>query len=156
MPQPNRPGVPPAIIPWVYSAYLRAFADDIAALRPQVDIVVASCHWGLNKDVLHYMTEIAHAAIDAGADIVMGHGPHYSLPVGTHKGKPIFYGLGNLSFDTGHGGRKHGDWLGMVVRATAGRHRIADGGFCLVRHHDRNQSRSCQPDKEADELAEIL
>jgi poly-gamma-glutamate capsule biosynthesis protein CapA/YwtB (metallophosphatase superfamily) len=27
------------------------------------------------------MTDIAHAAIDAGADVVMGHGPHYSLPV---------------------------------------------------------------------------
>ena len=53
------------------------------------------------------MTEIAHAAIDAGADIVMGHGPHYSLPVEMYKGRPIYYGLGNLSFHTGHVGRKH-------------------------------------------------
>ena len=156
MPPPNRPGVPPDIITWADAAYLRAFADDIAALRPQVDIVVASCHWGLNKDVLQYMTEIAHAAIDAGADIVMGHGPHYSLPVGTHKGKPIFYGLGNLSFDTGHGGRKHGDWLGMVVRATAGRNGIADVGFGFVRHNDRNETVPCGLDKEADALADIV
>ena len=156
MPPPNRPGVPPDIITWADAAYLRAFTDDIAALRPQVDIVVASCHWGLNKDVLQYMTEIAHAAIDAGADIVMGHGPHYSLPVGTHKGKPIFYGLGNLSFDTGHGGRKHGDWLGMVVRATAGRNGIADVGFGFVRHNDRNETVPCGLDKEADALADIV
>jgi poly-gamma-glutamate synthesis protein (capsule biosynthesis protein) len=55
-------------------------------------VLVASCHWGLGKDVLQYMTEIAHAAVDAGADIVVGHGPHYSLPIEVYKGKPIFYG----------------------------------------------------------------
>ena len=50
------------------------------------------------------MTEIGHAAIDAGADIVIGHGPHYSLPVEVYRGKPIFYGLGSFSFHTGHAG----------------------------------------------------
>src|SRR5207237_9131613 len=63
MPPPNRPGVPPEIITWADKAYLAEFADDIAGLRPPVDILVASCHWGLGKDVLAYMTEIAHAAI---------------------------------------------------------------------------------------------
>ena len=91
--------------------------EDVAALRTQADVVVASCHWGLGKDVLAYMREIAHAAIDAGADIVVGHGPHYSLPVEAYRGKPIFYGLGSFSFHTGHGGRRHGDWIGMMARA---------------------------------------
>src|SRR5438034_4271726 len=57
MPPPNRPGIPPEIITWVDPAYLRAFTADIAALRSRVDILVASCHWGLGKDVLQYMTE---------------------------------------------------------------------------------------------------
>jgi len=48
-------------------------------------VVVASFHWGLHRDVLQYMTEIAHRAIDAGADLVIGHGPHYSLPVEVYK-----------------------------------------------------------------------
>ena len=48
-------------------------------MRREADIVVASCHWGLGEEVLDYMTEIAHAAIDAGADIVIGHGPHYCI-----------------------------------------------------------------------------
>ena len=52
--------------------------------------MVASCHWGLHKEVLAYMREIGHAAIDAGADIVIGHGPHYSLAVEVYRGKPIF------------------------------------------------------------------
>jgi poly-gamma-glutamate synthesis protein (capsule biosynthesis protein) len=155
IPPPNRPGVPPEIVTWADAGYLRAFTDDVVALRPRVDILVASFHWGLGKDVLEYMTEIAHAAIDAGADIVMGHGPHYSLPVGMHKGKAIFYGLGNLSFDTGHGGRKHGNWLGMAVRTDVGRNGIEDVGFRFVRHTDDNETFWSDPDKEADELADL-
>jgi poly-gamma-glutamate capsule biosynthesis protein CapA/YwtB (metallophosphatase superfamily) len=155
LPPPNRPGVPPEIITWADKAYLRAFADDIAALRPRVDVLVASCHWGLGKEVLQYMTEIAHAAIDAGADIVVGHGPHYSLPVDVYRGKPIFYGLGNLSFHTGHGGRAHGDWLGMLVRVTVGRGGVERATFQFVRHNERNETLLCKLDQEAEALAEI-
>jgi poly-gamma-glutamate synthesis protein (capsule biosynthesis protein) len=155
MPPPNRPGVPPEIVTWADKAYLRAFAHDIAALRRRVDVVVASCHWGLREEVLGYMTEIGEAAIDAGADVVMGHGPHYSLPVGMHKGKPIFYGLANLSFHTGHGGRAHGDWLGMLVRATAGKGGIEDVRFRFVRHDEKNETFWSDPEREAETLADL-
>ena len=52
MPPMNRPGIPPVIITWADPDYLRTFTDDIAALRARADIVVASCHWGLHKEVL--------------------------------------------------------------------------------------------------------
>ena len=156
MPPPNRPGVPPEIITWADEAYLREFADDIAALRPRVDVLVASCHWGLGKDVLAYMTEIAHAAIDAGADVVVGHGPHYSLPVEVYKGKPIFYGLSNLSFHTGHGGLAHGDWIGMLVRITLGRGGLEGATFQFVRHNDRNETYLCQLDQETQAFADLM
>src|SRR5262249_10502601 len=80
IPPMNRPGVPPIIVTWTDPAYLHAFTDDIRALRATADIVIASCHWGLGEEVLAYMTEIAHAAIEAGADAVIGHAPHSSLP----------------------------------------------------------------------------
>ena len=143
MPPPNRPGVPPEIITWADEAYLREFADDIAALRPRVDVLVASCHWGLGQEVLAYMSEIAHAAIDAGAHVVMGHGPHYSLPVEIYRDRPIFYGLGSFSFHTGHGGRQHGDWLGMMVRAEIARDGLNRTRFQFVRHNDRNETVLC-------------
>ncbi|HEV8678976.1 MAG TPA: CapA family protein, partial [Stellaceae bacterium] len=47
LPPMNRPGIPPVIVTWADKAYLAAFADDIAGLRREADIVVASCHWGL-------------------------------------------------------------------------------------------------------------
>ena len=87
-------------------------------MRPKVDILVASCHWGLGREPLQYMTEIGRAAIDAGANVVVCHGPHYSLPVELYKGRPIYYGLGNLCFKTGHLGRRHENWIGIVAEVS--------------------------------------
>jgi poly-gamma-glutamate capsule biosynthesis protein CapA/YwtB (metallophosphatase superfamily) len=144
----NRPGVAPLIVTWADRAYLAEFCDDIAALRERADFVVASCHWGLSTEVLDYMTQIAHAAIEAGADVVVGHGPHYSLPVEIYRGKPVFYGLGSFSFHTGHGGRRHGDWLGMMAEVSADRTGIGDIGFRFVRHDDANRSYFRDPAEE--------
>ena len=139
-PPANRPGVPPQIVTWADRQYLQWLAADIAALRVQADVVVGSFHWGLHREVLQYMTEIAHAAIDAGADLVIGHGPHYSLPVEVYRGKPIFYGLGSFSFHTGHGGVAHGDWLGMMARVFWGDGGIESATFQFVRHDARNRT----------------
>jgi poly-gamma-glutamate capsule biosynthesis protein CapA/YwtB (metallophosphatase superfamily) len=156
IPPMNRPGIPPVIITWADPDYLRIFTEDIAALRNQADIVVASCHWGLHKEVLGYMREIGRAAIDAGADLVIGHGPHYSLAVEAYRGKAIFYGLGSFSFHTGHGGRKHGDWIGMMVRAAITGRAISGVSFQFVRHNDRNETVPCALADERAELDDIM
>ncbi len=155
VPPPNRPGVAPEIITWADADYLGWFGDDIAALRSRVDVLVASCHWGLGKEVLQYMKEIAHAAIDAGADIVVGHGPHYALAVEVYKGRPIFYGLGSFSFHTGHGGRRHDSWVGMIARIAARRGGVESATFQFVRHNERNETYLCSFADEAEAFAEI-
>jgi poly-gamma-glutamate capsule biosynthesis protein CapA/YwtB (metallophosphatase superfamily) len=151
----NRPGIPPIVVTWPDRSYLAAFADDIAALRQTSDIVVASCHWGLGEEVLDYMTEIAHAAVDAGADVVIGHGPHYSLPVEAYKGKPIFYGLGSFSFHTGHGGRRHGDWIGMMARVELEAGKVAEASFRFIRHNEANETVICPLANEGATLARL-
>jgi len=45
-----------------------------------------------------FMRAFARAAIEAGADIVVGHGSHTPLGIEFHKGKPIFHSVGNLIF----------------------------------------------------------
>ena len=151
LPPANRPGLPPAIVTWADAKSLAEFTGDLRALRAQADIVVASHHWGLFEDVLDYQIEIAHAAIDAGADVVMGHGPHYACAVEMYRGKPIFYGLGSFSFHTGHGGRAHGDWVGMLARLTFDGAELVEVAFSLVRHNERNETYACdlEQDKEA-------
>ena len=155
IPPCNRPGLPPVIMTWCDAAHMKLFKEDVAALRAKCDVLVASCHWGLKTEVLDYMTEWAHAAIDAGADIVMGHGPHFSLAVESYKGKPVFYGLGSFSFHTGHGGRKHGNWVGMLARITVDGKTVKGATFQFVRHNDQNETVLCKLADEQETLKEI-
>lgn len=113
----TRPGVPPEIVTWADPASLAEVSNAVAELRAQADIVVASFHWGYRREVLQYQRQFAHAAIDAGADIVLGHGPHMILPLELHAGRPIVYGGGNFSFLYAHDSKPHADWVGMVTQA---------------------------------------
>jgi len=45
-----------------------------------------------------FLRDLAHKAIDAGADVFVGHGPHQVGGIEIYKGKPIFYSLGNYIF----------------------------------------------------------
>ena len=156
IPPMNRPGVPPIIKTWVEPKYLATLREDLGALRQRTDVMVASHHWGLGQEVLEYMTEIAHAAIDAGADVVIGHGPHYLLPVEVYKGKPIFYGMGNFSFHTGHYGRKHGDWVGILARIEMEDRAIRRVALQFVRHNERNETLLKAPQEEPEALRDLV
>jgi poly-gamma-glutamate synthesis protein (capsule biosynthesis protein) len=47
-------------------------------------------------DPATFVTDLAKAAIEAGADVVAGHGPHLTLGIEIYEGRPIFYSLGNF------------------------------------------------------------
>ena len=83
----------------------------VAALKRQVDIVIVSFHGGgegANFEHVTRQTEVfykenrgnvyafAHGVIDAGADVVLGHGPHVTRAVEVYKNKFIAYSLGNF------------------------------------------------------------
>ena len=147
----TRPGNPPEILTWADPERLQRYRDEIAALRKDCDILIASQHWGLGPEVLAYQREIAHAAIDAGADLVFGHGPHYTLPVECYRGKTIFYGAGSFSFETGHRAQRHPDWLGIMVEAAIEGAQITDLHFQFVRHNAANETivRSASAEQQA-------
>ena len=148
----TRPGMPPEVVTWADPAALARFKDDIADLRRRVDFLVASNHWGLDHDVLDYQREIGHAAIDAGADLVMGHGPHHPLGIEVYKDKPIFYSLGSFSFETGHRARRHPDWIGLMVRLSLERGALREAAFSFVRHNEKNETIPRPLSDEQDEL----
>ena len=64
------------------------------------DLVVALCHWGIERDYYpsDYQRNLGHKLIDAGADLVIGHHPHVLQGVEEYNGKIICYSLGNFSF----------------------------------------------------------
>ena len=93
------PGSPPKIVTLTNKDDLAAMVNDIAQLRSRVDVIILSMHWGVHYVpalLAMYQTEIAHAAIDAGADLILGHHPHIVKGIETYKGKVIFYSLGNF------------------------------------------------------------
>ncbi len=76
---------------------LARLVEDIQLLRSQVDVIILAFHSGairLPRIVSDYQVTVAHAAIDAGADMVVGHAPHIPKAIEVYKGKPIFYSIG--------------------------------------------------------------
>jgi poly-gamma-glutamate capsule biosynthesis protein CapA/YwtB (metallophosphatase superfamily) len=75
--------------------------EDVQRLRPKVDLVVVMPHWG--KEYLAspepWQVTFAHAAVDAGADLIIGDHAHWPKGIEVYKGKSIFYGVGNFLFD---------------------------------------------------------
>lgn len=78
---------------------LRLFQEEISRLAADVDAVIVSLHKGLGHSravVQDYERQISHAAIDAGAHIVIGHHAHIMRGVEVYKERPIYHGLGNF------------------------------------------------------------
>lgn len=74
---------------------------DIQEAKHFADIVIMTIHFGneYQAQPSSRQKEIAHLAINAGADVVIGHHPHWVQPIEIYKGKLIFYSLGNFVFD---------------------------------------------------------
>ncbi|HEY7483608.1 MAG TPA: CapA family protein [Streptosporangiaceae bacterium] len=72
----------------------------IREARQRADLVVVSVHshepGAARDEPAEFFRAFAHAAIEAGADVVAGHGPHRLAGIEVHRGRPIFYSLGNF------------------------------------------------------------
>ena len=73
--------------------------------RRQADYVLVSVHShefeGLDTvEPAQFLKTFAYACIEAGADAILGHGPHELRGIEIYQGKPIFYSLGNFIFQT--------------------------------------------------------
>ena len=119
--EPNRriaemPGGPPTVVTWPDPESLLRLEGEVRRLRGEADVVVASFHWGISgsDETAQYQSALGRAAIDAGADLVMGHGPHVVQGIEIYEGRPVFHSLGNFTFGWE---RMSGDWVGLMVRA---------------------------------------
>ncbi len=84
---------------------LRMVQEDVRAAKADADVVFVAWHWGVSErhgKVAEYQRELGCAAIDAGADAIVGHHAHMVLGVEFYKQRPIFYSVGNFAFDMSH------------------------------------------------------
>jgi poly-gamma-glutamate synthesis protein (capsule biosynthesis protein) len=70
----------------------------VAAAKRACDLLVVTIHWGYGsgEELAEYQAPLGRRLIEAGADVIHGHHPHAIHPIGFHRGKPIFFGLGTL------------------------------------------------------------
>ncbi len=75
--------------------------EDVARAKEISDFVIVSFHWGEEYKTKHNAEQerIAKLAIDAGANLVIGHHPHVVQEIEEYKGAYIAYSLGNFIFD---------------------------------------------------------
>ncbi len=86
---------------------IKTMEDDVVLAKRHTDILMIALH---NHDVSHdrvYGIQdhtppndhiMYRRAIDAGADMVLGHGPHVLRGIEIYKGKPIFYSLSDFIY----------------------------------------------------------
>ncbi len=74
---------------------------ELSQARDISDIQIVNFHWGAEYQSQPTPGQrlLAYAAIDAGADAVIGHHAHWVQGMEIYQNKPIFYSLGNLVFD---------------------------------------------------------
>lgn len=92
------PSRPQAELTEADPASVAQMAQDIAAAHAKADIVIVALHKGITHRpaaLAPYERPLAQAAIDAGADVVVGHHAHIARGIEFYRGKPIFHGLGN-------------------------------------------------------------
>jgi poly-gamma-glutamate synthesis protein (capsule biosynthesis protein) len=125
-----------------------AMQDDVRAAKKQADVVVVSWHWGVSPtgggtgELVGYQVEMGHAAIDAGADLVVGHHPHLVQPIEVYKGKVIFYCLANLVHDLSP---HHRDKATILARCRIRDRQIREVSFVPGWISAENQPRYMKP-----------
>lgn len=97
-----QPGYPPLVSTVPDAMDQERMMNDVREARKQADIVVAGFHWGVSwgyGKVVGYQKELGRAAIDAGADLILGCHPHSLQAMEFYKGKLICYCMGNFVMD---------------------------------------------------------
>jgi poly-gamma-glutamate capsule biosynthesis protein CapA/YwtB (metallophosphatase superfamily) len=100
--EPDQPGTPCRIHTYPHREDLARMRDDIRAARQAANGVIVSMHWGIHfvpAVIADYQREVGRAAIDAGADLVLGHHAHILKGFEVYRGRAIFYSLGNFAVD---------------------------------------------------------
>jgi len=94
----------------------------IAAACSACDLLVVSYHWGqmYRRHPTSRQVEVAHASVEAGADLVLGHHPHVLEGIEVYQGCPILYSMGNFVFDSGRTDTRQSAIFDLVHQQGAG------------------------------------
>jgi poly-gamma-glutamate capsule biosynthesis protein CapA/YwtB (metallophosphatase superfamily) len=113
---------------WAFPDSVRA---SVRAARREADVVIATFHWGIERQLTEtaQQRELAAIALDAGATAVIGAHPHVLEPIRHPPHRLIAYSLGNFVFSAASPGTQRTG----ILEVRLGRGRVL--GSRLVRAH---------------------
>ncbi|MFH1462105.1 MAG: CapA family protein [bacterium] len=90
-------------IAWLDGSGFEKLKNAVWEAQKTADIIIVSLHAGqeYSTQLTQFQKEFAKIAVEAGADLIVGHHPHVIQPNEIYQGKHIFYSLGNFVFDQG-------------------------------------------------------
>jgi poly-gamma-glutamate synthesis protein (capsule biosynthesis protein) len=90
---------PPRVVTVPHAADLKLLCAVAKFVPAHSDLVFVSFHWGIHHvpQPCDYQRVVAHAAIAAGANGILGHHPHQQQGVEIYRGAPVFYSMGNFA-----------------------------------------------------------
>ena len=90
----------PGVAPLYSESDIHLALENITRSKNYCDVLIVIPHWGIEYASTPTWTQqlLAHAMIDAGADMIIGGHPHVLQGVEFYQNKPIFYSLGNFIF----------------------------------------------------------
>lgn len=87
--------------PGVADYRMAAIVAQIRDLARVCSAVIVTVHWGLEYSFypLQHLQRQARQMIEAGATLILGHGPHYVQGIERYRDGAIVYSMGNFIFD---------------------------------------------------------
>jgi poly-gamma-glutamate synthesis protein (capsule biosynthesis protein) len=143
----EQPGMPAEVRNVINPEDLEMIRADVHRTREKVDALVVSLHWGVAFELgpAPDQPELAHAVVEAGADLVLGHHAHILQGVEVYAGVPIFYSLSDFVFDYGENDPRMGRRETMLLRATFGREGLERVALCPAMMSARADPRPVEP-----------
>ena len=94
----------PGVSQQIDAGDLTAISEEVRRASALADLTLVSIHChegsaGVREEPPGFLRDFSRAMIDAGADAVVGHGPHVLRGIEIYRGKPVFYSLGNFLFE---------------------------------------------------------
>ncbi|MFH0936807.1 MAG: CapA family protein [Candidatus Daviesbacteria bacterium] len=113
--------------------------EEIKATKLQANVVIVAFHWGTEytSQPNPQQKNLAHLAINSGADLIIGNHPHWIQPVEIYQGKFITYAHGNFIFDQMWSEKTE---EGVVGKYTFYKNKLVDIEFLPIRIEDFGQA----------------
>ncbi|MBO0459424.1 CapA family protein [Enterococcus hulanensis] len=113
--------------------------------------VIVICHWGIDfKEITPYQRSTARRIVEAGTDLIIGHGPHAVQSVDVVNDVDVLYSLGNFVFNSNGEFDTHPNALpfGMITKLNIEDEKLFVTGHFIYAENHKTKWQPCEVDSD--------